>query len=82
MPTLDCIMPNLLPIQLRGPIPNGIYVYGFIESRLAGENRSGSNFNGFGKYYICMCKKKGYICHGNESALIVYIVRRHTFGSV
>ena len=41
---------NLEPMQLRGPSPNGMYVPGMMRSLFSSAKRSGSNFEGSGKY--------------------------------
>lgn len=42
-------------MQALLPSPNGMYVYGVIESLRSSLNRSGSNFSGFEKYLGSLC---------------------------
>lgn len=39
-------LPNCLPMQFLGPIPNGINVYGFLAAFFSDEKCSGSNSSG------------------------------------
>lgn len=59
MPTFVDNLPMRMPIQLRGPSPNGKYgislnVFPLLFSLL---KRDGSNFSGFGKYFSSRCNE-------------------------
>lgn len=41
-----CIIPNLTPIQIRGPSPKGKNVTGFLFALFCGSNLSGMNCSG------------------------------------
>ena len=45
-----------LPMHIRGPSPNGIYVYFGRLCLFSSVKRSGSNFSGFGKYVGSWCR--------------------------
>lgn len=50
-----CIIPNLTPIQIRGPSPNGKKVTGFLFAAAWGSNLSGMNFSGcLNLYYLAL----------------------------
>lgn len=54
-PILDCIKPNLKPMQFLGPSPNGRWAIGCRFFLFSSVNRSGSNLFGSGKYSGSFC---------------------------
>lgn len=73
IPILVSNLPIRMAIHLRGPSPNGKYgdCVNDFTFRLFRENRDGSNFSGFGKYFGSRCSENTGINTGVPFSIVI-----------